>query len=250
LTAETLYGRQAVRESLRAGRRTAQRLLLAEGSEEKGALADILTLCHKRKIPIEKTNRTALDKLGVNHQGVALQTSSYPYVPLSDILERCEKEAATPLILLLDLIQDPQNLGSLLRTAESAGADGVVLPVHHAAGVTASVVNASAGACEHLRIAQANLAQAIEALKERNVWVAGLDMDAGAQSAFDAKLSGPLALVVGSEGEGIRPLIRRSCDFLLRLPILGKVESLNAAAAGSIALYLALRSRTVPQTSP
>jgi 23S rRNA (guanosine2251-2'-O)-methyltransferase len=233
VTPEILYGRQAVREALRAGRRTATRLVLADGSEERGPLAEIITLCLKHKIPIERVPRKALDRAGSNHQGVNLVTSAYPYAPVEDILERCESKTGAPLILLLDLIQDPQNLGSLLRSAEAAGVDGVVMPVHRAAGITPAVVNASSGACEHLRIAQANLAQTIAALKERNVWVAGLDMAATAQSAFEADLSGPLALVVGSEGEGIRPLIERSCDFLLQLPVRGKVESLNAAAAGS-----------------
>jgi 23S rRNA (guanosine2251-2'-O)-methyltransferase len=249
LTSEVLYGRQAVRETLRAGRRTATRLLLAEGSEERGALAEIIALCQKRKISVERTTRVALDRVGGNHQGVGLYASGYPYAPLAEIIEKCESDSAKPLILLLDLIQDPQNLGSLLRTAEAAGVDGVIMPVHRAAGITPAVVNASSGATEHLRIAQANLAQAIDALKERNVWVAGLDMAYDANPAFEADLSGPLALVVGSEGEGIRPLIRRSCDFLLRLPIQGKVESLNAAVAGSIALYLALRARTLKQPS-
>jgi 23S rRNA (guanosine2251-2'-O)-methyltransferase len=247
---EMLYGRQAVRETLRAGRRSVTRLLLAEGSEDRGVLTEIISLCHKRKIPVERTPRESLDRVGGNHQGVALQVGPYPYVPLAEILELCETDVAAPLILLLDLIQDPQNLGTLLRTAEAAGVNGVVMPVHRAAGVTPAVVNASSGASEHLRIAQANLAQAMDALKQRSVWIAGLDMAPDARSVFDADLEGPLAIVVGSEGEGLRTLVRNSCDFMLRLPIQGKVESLNAAVAGSIALYLALRARYLQQGPP
>jgi 23S rRNA (guanosine2251-2'-O)-methyltransferase len=148
------------------------------------------------------------------------------------------------LLLFLDQIQDPQNLASLLRTAEAAGVDGVVLPLRRAAGVTPAVVNASAGAVEHLQIAQANLAQAIEEAKRRGIWVAGLDADPSAESVLEADLRGPFAVVIGSEGEGLRPLVKKSCDRLLRLPMRGRVESLNAAAAGSIALYLILQQRS------
>jgi 23S rRNA (guanosine2251-2'-O)-methyltransferase len=243
MSSEWLYGRQAVREALRAGRRSFTKLYVAEGSQERESLADSIAICRRQRIPVEWTPKPVLDRVHANHQGVALEASAYPYYPLSDILEFCETPDACPLLLLLDLIQDPQNLGSLLRTAEAAGVHGVIMPVHHAAGITPAVVNASSGASEHLLIARSNLAQAIDALKQRNVWVAGLDMGVNAQSAFDTDLSIPLALVVGSEGEGLRALVRRSCDLLLRLPIHGKVESLNAAAAGSIALYLALRAR-------
>jgi 23S rRNA (guanosine2251-2'-O)-methyltransferase len=244
LSGEWLYGRQSVRETLRASRRSVTRLYVAEGSQERDTLADIIALCRQRHIPVDWKPKQFLERISANHQGVALETESYPYSSMSEILEACEAPNANPLLLLLDLIQDPQNLGSLLRTAETAGVDGVIMPMHHAAGITPAVVNASSGATEHLKIARSNLAQAIEELKRRNVWVAGLDMGPEAQSAFDADLSIPLALVVGSEGEGLRLLVRRSCDLLLRLPIQGKVESLNAAAAGSVVLYLALRART------
>jgi 23S rRNA (guanosine2251-2'-O)-methyltransferase len=246
---EWLYGRQAVRETLRAAHRTAQELIVAEGSEERGVLAEIMVLCRQQKIPIERAPRMALDRVNGNHQGVALLTTPYPYASLIDILADCESKETKPLILLLDQIQDPQNLGSLLRTAEAVGVDGVVMPVHRAAGITPAVVNASSGASEHLRIAQANLTQTIEELKRRNIWVAGLDIGPDTQPAFETDLSMPLALVVGSEGEGVRPLVRRSCDLLLQLPIHGKVESLNAAVAGSIALYLVLRARTKRETA-
>jgi 23S rRNA (guanosine2251-2'-O)-methyltransferase len=241
---EWLYGRQAVREALRAARRPAFLLRIAEGSSESGTLSEIFDLARKKKIPVEHVPRNVLDKISDGHQGVAIQTGPYPLATMDELLAHPGHEGTTPLFLLLDQIQDPQNLGTLLRTADAAGVDGIILPAHRAAGVTPAVVNASAGAVEHLRIAQANLAQAIMEIKEHGVWVAGLEADPAAHSLFDAELGGPLALVVGSEGEGLRPLVRKSCDLLYRLPMGGKIGSLNAAVAGSIALYFVLQART------
>jgi len=146
-------------------------------------------------------------------------------------------------VLILDVIQDPQNLGTLIRTAEGVGVHGVLLPFRHTASVTPAVVNASSGACEHLLVTQVNLAQAIQQLKEENIWIVGLDAGLEAQPLKKVRLDGPLALVIGGEGGGMRPLVRKSCDMLLRLPMRGKVESLNAAVAGSIALYFAWQKR-------
>jgi 23S rRNA (guanosine2251-2'-O)-methyltransferase len=240
---EWLYGRQAVREALRAQRRQGFLLRAAEGAQDRAILQEILDLARKRKIPVERVDRDSLDGLGDGHQGVALQADEYPLANLEDIFARAAESGRPALILILDQIQDPQNLGTLLRTAEAAGVDGIVLPAHRAAGVTPAVVNASAGAVEHLLVAQSNLAQAIAALKERDIWVAGLEAAPEARPLFAADLSGPLALVVGSEGEGLRPLVRKSCDFLFSLPMLGRIGSLNAAVAGSIALYAVLRAR-------
>ena len=240
---EWIYGRQAVREVLRAGRRDVFRLHLAEGSRPQGPLEEILDLARRKNIRVEKIPSAALDRLGGNHQGVAVEAAEYPLAPLEEILARSEAAGARALLLILDQIQDPQNLASLLRTAEAAGVDGVILPLRRAAGVTPAVVNASSGAVEHLAIAQANLAQAIEEIKRRGIWVAGLDLDPAGESIFKADLTGPLALVIGSEGEGLRSLVRKSCDRSLQLPMFGKIDSLNAAAAGSIALYLVLQQR-------
>lgn len=240
---EWLFGRQAVRETLRANRRPVFRLRFAEGNKESAILSEILDLAWKRKIPIEQVPRDALDALGDGHQGVALHAEEYPLVTLDVILTSSPDGNNAPLLLVLDQIQDPQNLGTLLRTAEAAGVDGVILPAHRAAGITPAVVNASSGAVEHLRVAHANLAQAIAEIKVRGIWVAGLEAAPEAQSLFDADLSGPLALVIGSEGEGLRPLVRKSCDLLYRLPMSGRIGSLNAAVAGSIALYSVLRAR-------
>lgn len=240
---ELLYGRNAIYEVLRAGRRQFFRLFQAEGAQARGRLAEILESCAARKLPVERTPRSRLDHINPGHQGVVLETSSYPYGSLPDLLELAEPSLDPPLFLIMDTLQDPQNLGSLLRTAEAVGVKGVLLPYKNTVTVTPAVVNASAGASEHLTIAQANLAQAIGALQERGVWVVGLDAGREAQPPEQVHLDGPLALVVGSEGEGLRALVCKSCDQLLRLPMRGRVASLNAAVAGSIALYLAWQAR-------
>ena len=240
---EWLYGRNAVYEALRARRRQPFRLRLAQGVEEKGRLAEIIKLGAERRLPLERVPRTSLDQLSGGHQGVALEVSPYIYSDLSLILKTASRLDEAPFILVLDALQDPQNLGSLLRTAEAVGGQGVLLPLRQTATVTPAVVNASSGASEHLYVAQVNLAQAIDALKSAGVWVIGLDAGVGAQPPERVRLDGPLALVVGSEGSGMRELVRKSCDVLLRLPMRGQVASLNAAAAGSIALYLAIQAR-------
>jgi 23S rRNA (guanosine2251-2'-O)-methyltransferase len=241
---EFIYGRNPVYETLRAKRRDVFRLQVAEGVQDKGRLTEILALAANRKIPVERVTRTRLDKLSDSHQGVALEVCNYPYVTLDDILENARTRNESLFVLLLDTLQNPQNLGTLIRTAEAVGVHGVLIPTHRAAGITPAVVSASAGASEHMLVAQANLAQAIVELKEADAWVVGLDEEGEAVGAdVRPPLQGALAVVVGSEGEGIRPLVRQSCDFLLRLPMQGKIESLNAAVAGSVALYLAYLSR-------
>jgi 23S rRNA (guanosine2251-2'-O)-methyltransferase len=240
---EWLYGRNAVYECLRAKRRHVFKLRLAEGAQEKGRLAEILGLANARRLPVERVGRSQLDSFGSGHQGVALEASAYPYRALADVLELAASRGEAPFVLILDTLQDPQNLGTLLRTAEICGVHGILLPLRHTATITPAVVNASSGASEHLLVVQANLAQAISELKEQGVWVAGLEGGPQAKPVHTFRLDGPLALVVGSEGEGMRELIRKSCDVLLSLPMKGQVESLNAAVAGSIALYLAMQSR-------
>jgi 23S rRNA (guanosine2251-2'-O)-methyltransferase len=240
---EILTGRNPVYEALRARRRQGFRLLIAEGAQEKGRLEEILQLCVARKIPGERVPRTRLDSLGAHHQGVALEVSGYPYADLAEILARAEQRGEAPFLLILDTMQDPQNLGTLLRTAEAVGVHGVLLPLRHTVTVTPAVVHASSGASEHLLIAQANLAQSIETLKTAGVWVIGLESSSLGTDAGRLRLDGSLALVVGSEAEGMRPLVRDSCDALLRLPMRGRVDSLNASVAGSIALYLAWQAR-------
>lgn len=240
---EWIYGRNAVYETLQARRRQPFRLWVAQGAQEKGRLAELLALCDQRKIPIERPPRQRLDSISDGSQGVALECSAYPYSGLPDILELAAQRSEPPFLLILDTLQDPQNLGTLLRTAEIVGVHGILLPLKQTATVTPAVVNASSGASEHLLIAQANLAQAIAQLKDAGLWVVGLEGQEGASTPDQLRLDGPLALVVGSEGAGMRPLVRQSCDLLLRLPMKGRVESMNAAVAGSIALYLAWQAR-------
>jgi len=246
---EWLYGRNAVYEALRAGRRQFFRLRLAIGVEEKGRLSLIVKTCQQYNIPLERVSRSQLDSLGVGHQGVALETSSYPYSHQQDILRLAEQRKEAPFLLILDSLQDPQNLGTLLRTADAVGVHGVFLPLRHTATVTPAMVNASSGASEHLLITQANLAQTIQSLKEAGIWIVGMEVSPEAKTLDQVSLDGPLALVVGSEAEGLRHLISQLCDFLLRLPMRGRIESLNAAVAGSIALYMAWQARNPTNTS-
>ncbi len=240
---EWLYGRNAIYETLQARRRHFFRLRLAQGLEEKGRLAETIRMAAEFKLPVDKVQRSSLDALGKGHQGVALEASSYPYQGLVDILALATRRNEPPFVLILDVLQDPQNLGTLIRTAEGVGVHGVLLPFRHTASITPAVVNASSGACEHMLVAQVNLAQAIQQLKEENIWVIGLDAGSEAKSLGQVHLDGPLALVIGGEGGGMRDLVRKSCDLLLRLPMRGRVESLNAATAGSVALYFAWQAR-------
>ena len=240
---EFIYGRNPVYETLRVHRRDVFRLQVAEGVQDKGRMTEILDLAQKRKIPIERVPRSRLDKLGENHQGVSLEASGYPYTGLEDILENAMARSELLFVLLLDTLQNPQNLGTLLRTAEAVGVHGVIIPAHRAAEITPAVVSASAGASEHMLVAQANLANAIDRLKETDTWVVGLDESLESKAPSEVRLDGALAVVVGSEGEGIRMLVKSKCDFLLRLPMQGQVESLNAAVAGSVILYLAFLER-------
>ena len=240
---EFIYSRNAVYEALRARRRQVFKIQIAEGAQEKGHLADLLKIAKDRRVPVEKVPRARLDKIHQNHQGVVAEVSGYSYSDVVEILERASQQNEAPIVLLLDSLNDPQNFGSLLRTAEAVGVHGVIIPLAHTVEVTPAVVNASSGASEHLLIARANLAQAIETLKEAEVWIVGLDQDAVALEPNSRHLKGALGLVVGSEGEGLRPLVRSKCDIVLKLPMRGEIESLNAAVAGSVALYLAYLAR-------
>lgn len=238
---EFIYSRNAVHEVLRARRRQVFSVEIAEGAQEKGKLTEILKLAQQQKIKVNRVPRGRLDKVHQNHQGVAAEVSAYPYADVLDILERAGEEQ--PFILMLDSLQDPQNFGTLIRTAEALGVHGIVIPSARSVDVTPAVVNASSGASEHMLIAQANLSQTIDALKENDIWVVGLDQAGTEVEANSRHLKGALALVVGSEGEGLHELVRRKCDIVLKLPMRGQIESLNAAVAGSVALYLAYLNR-------
>ena len=197
-----------------------------------------MTLATERGAEIERIPRLMLDDAtrGANHQGIAVEAEPYRYVEFEDLL------AVPGTIVMLDHLQDPQNVGSLFRAAEAAGVSAAVIPADRAAGVTPAVVNASAGAVEHLRIAAVpNLARSLEALKGSGRWVAGLDTGPGASNIFATEIPTPAVLVVGAEGAGLGTNLRKHCDLLLALPMRGRVESLNAATAGAIAIYELLR---------
>jgi 23S rRNA (guanosine2251-2'-O)-methyltransferase len=241
---EVIYGRNAVYETLRSRRRQLFGLQIADTVKTAGRISDILELAAAQRVPVTRVPRVKVEPRDVNHQGVALEAAPYPYVDLADILDRVQQTREPPFILILDALQDPQNFGSLLRTAETAGVHGVLIPLARTVAVTPAVVNASAGATEHLYIAPANLAQSMDVLKKTDVWMVGLDPRGDALGpAGNRHLRGALGLVVGAEGDGLHELTRKKCDILLRLPMRGTVESLNAAVAGSIALYLAYLAR-------
>jgi 23S rRNA (guanosine2251-2'-O)-methyltransferase len=234
---DLLYGRRPIMEALRAGRRKVHRLLVAQGAH---GLDDLLRLARQQQVPVSVVERRELEKLQPgHHQGVMAEVSAYAYARLDDLLGN-----RRALILVLDSLQDPQNFGTLLRTAQACGVDGVVIPEHRAVGVTPAVASASAGAVEHLRIArETNLSRAVAALKARNVWVYGLAVE-GQRLYWEIDWTGACALVVGSEGAGLGRLVREACDELVRIPMApGAVQSLNAAVAGSLVLYEAFRQR-------
>lgn len=237
-----MYGRHPVLEALRAGVEV-RRLFVARGTKPQGALKEILDQAAARGVAVQWVEREVLDRHGPNHQGVAAEVAAFAYADVDDIFARAAERDEPPLIVVLDSIQDVQNLGQLIRTAEAVGVHGIILPEHRSAGVTPAVRKSSAGAVEHIPIAQVtNLARTLDHLKRRDVWVVGLDM-AGQDVYNQVDLTMPLALVVGSEGRGLARLTREKCDFLVRLPMRGKVESLNAAVAGSVVLYEVLRQR-------
>jgi 23S rRNA (guanosine2251-2'-O)-methyltransferase len=256
---DLLYGRRPIYEALRAGRRRVYKLTLAEGvrAKDTDTIGQIMSMAQAAGAVLLRSPRRELDRLlasrssGVtpNHQGVVAEASPYTYVELDDILSFAADQNAPPLLLLLDLLQDPQNVGSLLRTAEAVGVHGVVILRRRAVGITPAVVSASAGAVEHLLVARVtNLARTIDELKRHDLWIAGLEADPAARTYDQADLRGPLALVVGSEGSGLRRLVRVKCDFLLQLPMRGRVASLNAAVAGSVTLYEVERQRRAPKS--
>lgn len=240
---EWITGRNPVIEVIHAKRRDIFRLLVADNVQPDARLQEAIRAVQARRLPVEKVPRNRLNNLAENHQGIALETSGYVYSDLSAMMELAIQRGEPPFILLLDTLQNPQNFGTLLRSAEAFGVHGVMIPFRHTVEVTPAVVNASAGASEHLLVGMANLAQTIEQLQNENVWVLGLDGGPGSVPIEDVKLGGALALVVGSEGEGMRSLTRKHCDQIVRLGMSGEIESLNAAVAGSISLYLAFQQR-------
>ena len=235
---EILYGRNAARECLRARRRHIHRLILAKNVERSPVINEIIELANQLRAPTQFVPRQELDKLARGHQGTALEVGRYLTVQIQDILQRAHKVQEPPFVVVLDHIEDPHNLGAILRTAEIVGVHGVIIPKQRAVGITPAVVNASAGAAEHMWVAEVpNLVQVLKNLQQQNIWIVGLENLSDAAPFHQANLTGALALVTGSESSGLSRLVRETCDFLIKLPMRGNIESLNASVATGLALY-------------
>lgn len=243
LVSEIIAGRNPVREALRAGR-PINKLVMAKGTAA-GPLSEIIKLAREKNIPIQTVDKTHLDKLvaGTPHQGIIAYAAPKGYVDIEDILSVAKERGQDPFIVMLDEINDPHNLGAIIRTVDAAGAHGIIIPQRRAVALTATVARASAGAVEYVPVARVtNLDQTIRQLKELGLWVAGADMD-GPEVYWDAKLTGPLLLVIGGEGKGLGRLIKERCDMLVRLPMAGHVGSLNASVAAALLVYEVIRQR-------
>ncbi len=248
-SAEALVRRHPVLEALRDGRRDMTHLWVEQAKDNRD-LRPILDEAQARHVPVSTIPKPELDRLAqrykadIKHQGVLLETGPYVYSDPEAMLTLAAERGQRPLLLLLDLLHGPQNIGTLLRTAEAVGAHGVIVQDRRAPEITPAVVQYSVGSTEHLLIAKVtNLVQTMNSLQEQGVWIAGMDMDETAEPLGQVDLNRSLGIVVGHEGEGVRRLVRDRCDFLVQFPMRGRVESLNAAVAGSILLYAAWQAR-------
>ena len=236
-------GRNPVLEVFRSGR-TVDKLLIARGSRE-GSILEIIQKAKEQGVVVQEVDRRRLDELSLTngaHQGVIAFVTPYSYVEIEDILARASEKDEPPFVIVLDEITDPHNLGSIIRTAESCGAHGIIIPKRRAVGLTPTVIKASAGAVEFIPIAKVtNISSTLESLKKHGLWVVGADMDGELYTSKD--LTGPIALVIGSEGKGLGRLVKEKCDFLVRIPQKGKISSLNASVAAGVLMYEIVRQR-------
>lgn len=240
---DKLEGRNPVIEALRSDR-TINKILVAKG-EREGSINQIIALSKQKGIVVQDVDRAKLDKISSTraHQGVIAYAAVKEYVDVDDILNVAESKGEPPFVIILDEISDAHNLGSILRTADCVGAHGVIIPKRRAVGLTPAVSKASAGAIEYVPVARVtNIAQTIDYLKKKNIWVVGTDAS-GEKSFYKSDLTGPVALVIGSEGEGMGKLVREKCDFVVNIPMKGRISSLNAAVAGAIVMYEILKQR-------
>ncbi len=239
---DIIVGRNAVLEALRTQDRI-DSVMIAKG-ERQGSISKIVAICRDKGIPVKEVSPEKLTHLsqGESHQGVAAVIAAIVYAELSDILERAKEQGVTPFVVIADGIEDPHNLGALIRTAEAAGAHGMIIPKRRSASVTTAVYKASAGACAHLPVARvANIAAVIDELKQQGIWIYGAEM--GGAGWCEQDYGGGVGLVVGSEGEGLSRLVKDKCDFIVSLPMFGMVSSLNASVAGGIVMYEIARQR-------
>ena len=237
-----IFGRNAVKELLASGR-DIEKVYIQNGDRE-GSVNLLLGIASERKLPIHEVDRAKLDSLacGGNHQGILAIAAERNYASVEDILTYAEEKGEAPFIIVLDGVEDPHNLGALIRSAECAGAHGVIIPKRRAVGLTSTAVKASAGAAEHMRVAKVtNLASTIDELKERGLWFYAADMDGS--SYYDTDFSGGVALVMGSEGYGISRLVKEKCDFVVSIPLYGSVNSLNVSCAGAVLMTEVARQR-------
>lgn len=240
---DVLVGRNAVTEALKSGRGI-NKLWIASGDRE-GSVAEIAALAKERGIVVQYVERAKIESLagGHRHQGVLAYVAPVPYAELDDILKAAEEKGEAPFLVLLDELEDPHNLGALLRTADATGVHGILIPKRRSVSLNATVAKTSAGAVEYVPVARiGNIAQTLKKLKEKGFWVAGADMD-GEKAYYEADLTGPLVLVVGSEGRGMSRLTKEACDFIVSMPMVGRINSLNASVAGSILMYESMRQR-------
>lgn len=238
-----IIGRNPVIEALKADREI-EKLTVGIGTE--GSIKKILAMAADKKIPIHYAEKAALDRIaeGGVHQGVVAQVSDFAYCEIADILALAQKRGEPPLLVLLDNLEDPHNFGAIIRTAETVGCHGIVIPKRRAVGITEVVSKASAGAVEHMLCAKvSNMVMAIEQLKEAGLWIAACE--AGGPSYYKSDLKGPLALVIGSEGSGIGRLVKEHCDFMVSIPMKGKITSLNASNAAAVLLHEIARQRQI-----
>ncbi len=248
MMSDTIEGRNPVAEALRAGR-PVNKILFSRGSGHHPVLAEILSLARAAGVPVESVNKEALDRIstGRAHQGVIALAAARDYVTLADLLDVSQVRGEPALYCVLDGIEDPHNLGAIIRSADASGFHGVVVRARRAAGLTAVVAKASAGAVEYVPVARvSNIAQTIEALKKGDVWVVGIDA-AGTVEYTDVDFTLPTAVVVGAEGGGLSDLVRKRCDWLTAIPMKGRVSSLNASVAAALVMYEALRQRSGKQ---
>lgn len=244
---EFIYGLWPIIESLRANRRSFEKLIMTDSLEEKGLVAEIASLAREKGVDVSRVQKRIIDDVSdnSNHQGMALRVSPYPFVDVQDMVDLAEKRGEKPFILILDLLKDPQNVGSLMRVADAVGVHGIIMQDRRQVGITPSVIASSSGAVEHLQVAQVtNLVNAMKELKDNDVWIVGMDVGPNVPALDKQDLDMAIGLVMGSEGDGMRRLVRDTCDFLVTLPMRGQVGSLNVATAGSIALYAAWQARS------
>ncbi|AZR74701.1 23S rRNA (guanosine(2251)-2'-O)-methyltransferase RlmB [Anoxybacter fermentans] len=238
-----IEGRNPVLEAMNAGREI-KKLIIQKGARGR-SIQELIERADKLNIPVEMAAKSELDRIATssNHQGVVAYADEFRYVHIDEILQFAEDKGESPLIVILDRIQDPHNLGSIIRTANAAGVHGVIIPKHRASGITPVVTKTSAGAVEYTKVARVtNIARAIDELKEAGLWIVGSGLE-GDRSIYQADLKGPLGIVIGSEGEGMRRLVKEKCDFIVQIPMFGQIESLNASVAAGIMIYEAVRQR-------